>query len=75
MSSNIRWRKIGAAHMIEDSYSRIYVKRIDRKFHLIARNPNPIQGGWLTLGIYKTLREAQENGSALMGSTDAASTF
>jgi hypothetical protein len=69
MNTTTHWRKIGSAHMLADAYSTIYIKRIGRAFHLIARNPNPIQGGWLTLGIYPTLRDAKTNGSALMDVT------
>ena len=63
------WRKIGSAYMLRDDYSTLYVKRIDSRYHLIARNPNPIQGGWLTLGTYRTLRDAQADGRNLMGET------
>jgi hypothetical protein len=68
-TKNPTWRKIGSAHMLRDDYSTIYIKRIDNRFHLIARNPNPIQGGWLTLGTYRTLRDAQTEGRNLMGGT------
>ncbi len=66
MNTATHWRKVGSAHMLADAYSTIYVKRIGRAFHLISRNPNPLQGGWLTLGVYSTLRDAKANGSALM---------
>jgi hypothetical protein len=67
--TNPAWRKIGSAYMLRDDYSTIYVKRLNSRFHLITRNPNPIQGGWLTLGIYRTLRDAQAEGRNLIGGT------
>lgn len=63
------WRKIGSAHMLQDDYSTIYIKRINSRYHLIARNPNPLQGGWLTLGTYTTLTAAKEEGQNLMRDT------
>ncbi len=60
------WRKIGSAYQLRDDYSTLYIKRISSRFHLIARNPNPVQGGWLTLGTYRTLRDAQAEGQELM---------
>jgi len=60
------WRKIGSAYSLKDDYSTLYIKRISSQFHLIARNSNPLQGGWLTLGIYPTLRDAQAEGQELM---------
>ena len=65
--NGLGWRRVGSVYMLKDDYSTLYAKRIGSQYHLISRNPNPLQGGWLTLGRFRTLRDAQSEGRKLMG--------
>lgn len=61
------WRKSGSAWVLEDDHSTVYCRRIGRSYKLIARNSNPLQEQkWLTLGTYRTLTQAKQDGLALM---------
>jgi len=60
------WRKLGTAHVLTDRYSTLYIKRVNSRYHLLWRRDNPLQSGFSTLGKYRTLREAQAEGLALM---------
>jgi hypothetical protein len=61
-----RWRKMGTAYRLQDNLSTLWIKRIDRTFHLLNRSTNGREKVWLTLGTYSTLREAQQRGDELM---------
>lgn len=71
MSTTAHWRRLGTAYILRDEYSTLYAKRSGSRYHLMARNPNPIQGGWLTLGTYRTLRDVQRAGLELMQEVSA----
>lgn len=58
-----RWRKMGKAYRLTDEYSTLWVRKIGRSWHLLYRH----REGWGTLGVYVTLRDAQTEGTALMG--------
>ena len=66
MTTQPRWRKLGKAYVLSDHLSTLYIKRIDSRFHLLWRRDNPMQPGFSPLGRYRTLREAQSDGLALM---------
>jgi hypothetical protein len=61
------WRRIGKAWKLEDRYSVVYCKKIKSRYELITRNLNPLpkQSPWMTLGKYKTLTEAKQQGLLL----------
>tara|TARA_R110000803_G_C11774595_1_gene295756 strand:- start:271 stop:507 length:237 start_codon:yes stop_codon:yes gene_type:complete len=64
---NASWQRMGKAWKLEDRYSVIYCKKIKSKYELITANKNPLpnQSPWMSLGRYKTLTEAQQQGILL----------
>jgi len=62
------WVRVGKAWKMQDSYSTIYCKRIRSMYELITKNNNPLpeQSPWMSLGRYKTLTEAKQQGLLLM---------
>ena len=71
MNTTTRWRKTGKAFRLADEFSTLWVKRIDREWHLLTRHDNGLVGGWSTLGVYGTLTQAQAEGTALMSEVTA----
>ena len=62
-----RWRKSGKAYRLTDDYSTLWISRVGSQFHLLYR----MEEAWSTLGVYGTLKAAQEAGNALMADEEA----
>jgi len=63
-----QWKKMGKAWKLEDRYSVVYCKKIRSMYELITPNLNPItnqEKKWMSLGRYKTLTEAKNQGLVL----------
>ena len=62
------WIKMGKAHQTSDGASTLYIRKIGYQYTLISENKNPLpdQSRWMTLGKYRTLREAKIQGDLLM---------
>ena len=58
----IAWRKFGKAHQLSNQGTELWVRSIGRNYHLIQRTPT----GWATLGVYRTLRDAQHAGNGVL---------
>jgi hypothetical protein len=62
-----RWIKVGKAYTLQDEHSELWVRRMGSRWHVAHRTTQ----GWITLGRFATLAEAQADGSALMGIGEA----
>jgi hypothetical protein len=69
---NARWRKIGKAYRLADQFSIIWATKAGSNSWRLAYRRG--DGGWSTLGVHATLRDAQVDGLALFRDGGSCST-